>query len=75
MNTLRSVRSLTPAARERSTPLGKKDAARPMTFPDASGVPANLLPVSDASAFDQLKRLLDSEGAHLAEILAITAAI
>jgi hypothetical protein len=38
-----------------------------MVFPDASGVPANLLPVSDGSAFDQLKQLVDSEGANLAD--------
>jgi hypothetical protein len=38
-----------------------------MTFPDASGVPANMLPRNDASAFDQLKWLVDSEGEHLAD--------
>ena len=38
-----------------------------MTFPDASGVPANMLPISDGSAFDQLKQLVDSEGANLAD--------
>jgi hypothetical protein len=38
-----------------------------MQFPDASGVPANMLPTSDASAFDQLKSLVDSEGANLAD--------
>jgi hypothetical protein len=37
-----------------------------MVFPDASGVPANMLPVSDGRVFDQLKRLVDSEGSHLA---------
>ena len=47
-------------------PLGKKDSAKPMKYPNASGVPANMLPVSDASVFDQLKRLVDSEGPHLA---------
>ena len=47
-------------------PLGMKDSSRPMQFPDASGVPANLLPVSDGSVFDQLKRLVDSEGTNLA---------
>lgn len=41
--------------------------AKPMVFPDASGVPANLLPVSDGSVFDDIKTLVDSEGAHLAE--------
>ena len=38
-----------------------------MKFPDASGVPANMLPHSDATAFDQLKYLVDSEGANLAD--------
>ena len=38
-----------------------------MVFPDASGVPANMLPVSDGSVFDQLKQLVDSEGTNLAE--------
>ena len=47
-------------------PLGKKAEAKPMEFPNASGVPANMLPVSDATAFDQLKKLVDSEGANLA---------
>jgi hypothetical protein len=45
---------------------GKKKDALPMQFPDASGVPANMLPVSDGSVFDDLKRLVDSEGANLA---------
>jgi hypothetical protein len=48
-------------------PLGKKDSAKPMKFPDASGIPANMLPVSEGSAFDQLKRLVDSEGTSLAQ--------
>src|SRR5262245_29765870 len=47
-------------------PLGAK-AVRPMQFPDASGVSVNMLPISDASAFDQLKRLVDTEGRHLAD--------
>jgi hypothetical protein len=38
-----------------------------MQYPDASGVPVNMLPISDGSAFDQLKTLVDSEGANLAE--------
>ena len=37
-----------------------------MTFPDASGVSANLLPISDGSVFDQLKLLADREGDNLA---------
>ncbi len=44
-------------------PLGGKAAAKPMVFPDASGVPVNMLPISDGSVFNQLKQLLDSEGA------------
>jgi len=47
-------------------PLNGKAGAKPMKFPNASGVPANMLPVSDGRAFDQLKRLVDSEGVHLA---------
>lgn len=37
-----------------------------MKFPDASGVPANMLPVSNGHAFDQLKQLVESEGSTLA---------
>jgi hypothetical protein len=44
-----------------------KGQAKPMKFPDASGVPANMLPISDATAFDQLKKLVDTEGPHLAD--------
>src|SRR4030095_13260201 len=55
-------KNLTPAIsrieQSRIYPLGKKDSGKVMTFPDASGVPANMLPVSDDSAFDQLKRLV-----------------
>jgi hypothetical protein len=39
---------------------------KPMKFPNASGVPANMLPRSDASAFEQLKWLVDHEGESLA---------
>jgi hypothetical protein len=53
--------------KSRVYPLNVKAAAKPMVFPDASGVPANMLPVSDATAFDQLKQLIDSEGPHLAD--------
>ena len=42
-------------------PLNNKTGAKAMTFPDASGVSANMLPASDATAFDQLKALLDTE--------------
>lgn len=44
-------------------PLNNKDGAKPMTFPDGSGVPVNMLPRSDFSAFEQLKALIDSEPA------------
>jgi len=47
-------------------PLNGKATARPMQFPDASGVPANMLPVSDGSVFDDLKQLVDSEDSNLA---------
>ena len=43
-------------------PLGGEASAKPMQFPDASGVPVNMLPTSDDTAFDQLKLLVDSEG-------------
>ncbi|MGE4372206.1 MAG: DUF1254 domain-containing protein [Xanthobacter sp.] len=39
---------------------------KPMQFPNASGIPANMLPRSDFSAFEQLKWLLDKEGENLA---------
>ena len=47
-------------------PLKGEETAKPMVFPDASGVPANMLPVNDGRAFDQLKKLVDSEGSALA---------
>ncbi len=47
-------------------PLNGEAEAKPMKFPDASGVPVNMLPISDGSAFVQLKLLLDKEGANLA---------
>jgi len=43
------------------------DQRKPMQFPNASGVSANMLPRSDATAFDQLKWLLDSEGPNLSD--------
>jgi hypothetical protein len=48
-------------------PLEGKETTKAMQFPDASGVPANMLPRSDGSVFDQLKQLVDSEGTNLAE--------
>jgi hypothetical protein len=47
-------------------PLNGEAGAKPMKYPDGSGVPVNMLPRSDSSAFDQLKKLVDSEGANLA---------
>jgi hypothetical protein len=64
-------KNLTPAValieQSKIYPLNGEATARPMQFPDASGVPANLLPRDDVTAFDDLKKLLDSEGPHLAE--------
>jgi hypothetical protein len=64
-------KNLTPAVelveQSKIYPLNGKATAKAMVFPDASGVPANMLPISDGSAFDQLKLLVDSEGANLAE--------
>ena len=48
-------------------PLGKEDKAKRMIFPNASVVPANMLPASDSTAFDHLKQLLDSEPTSLVE--------
>jgi len=48
-------------------PLGQERTAKPMQFPNASGVPVNMLPRSDATAFDQLKRLIDREPDSLAD--------
>jgi len=47
--------------------LNGKEKAKPMIFPDASGVLADMLPIGDGAAFDHLKTLLDSEGANLAD--------
>lgn len=64
-------RHLTPAValleQSKIYPLGGQATARPMQFPDASGVPADMLPIRDGSAFDQLKRLVDSEDSSLAD--------
>jgi hypothetical protein len=42
-------------------PLGKEAQAKPMQFPDASGVSVNMLPPRDFSAFDMLKRFIDAD--------------
>jgi hypothetical protein len=63
-------KNLTPAVahleRTKIYPLNGEATAKPMIFPDASGIPVDMLPISDGSAFDQLKLLLDREGDNLA---------
>jgi len=63
-------KNLTPAVehmeKTRIYPLNGEAGAKPMKYPDASGVTANMLPIKDGSVFDQLKKLVDSEGANLA---------
>lgn len=63
-------KSLAPAVahleRTKIYPLNGKADVKPMKFPDASGVPVNMLPIGDGSAFDQLKLLVDGEGDNLA---------
>src|SRR5262245_59054442 len=48
-------------------PLGKQDSAAKMKFLDASGSPHAMLPRADATAFQQLKYLVDTEGSTLAD--------
>ena len=64
-------RNLAPAValieQSRIYPLNGKEAARPMQFPDASGVPVDMLPIRDGTAFDELKHLVESEGTSLAD--------
>jgi hypothetical protein len=47
--------------RTRIYPLGKESTAKPMQFPDASNVPANMLFPTDGTAFDMLSRFIDHE--------------
>jgi len=67
----RDPQDLAPAValieQSRIYPLGRKESARAMVFPDASGVPVDMLPSRDGSAFDELKTLVDSEGDSLAD--------
>jgi hypothetical protein len=64
-------RELAPAVQlleeARFYPLGQERTAKPMQFPNASGVPVNMLPRSDSIAFDQLKWLIDREPDSLAD--------
>ena len=48
-------------------PLGKQDSAAKMQFFDASGKRHNMLPRTDVEAFRQLKYLVETEGANLAD--------
>lgn len=48
-------------------PLGKKESAKTMNFPDASGKSLNMLPRNSIAAFEELKQLVDVEGDNLAE--------
>jgi len=63
-------KNLTPAVEHlemtKIYPLNGEAGAKPMKFPDASGVPVDMLPISDGSAFEQLKLLVDKEGENLA---------
>jgi hypothetical protein len=63
-------KNLTPAVahleKTRIYPLNREAGAKPMIFPDASAVPVDMLPISDGSAFEQLKLLLDREVNNLA---------
>jgi len=63
-------KNLTPAVahleRTKIYPLNGEATAKPMKFPDASGIPVNMLPISDGTVFEHLKRLVDSEGDDLA---------
>ena len=47
-------------------PLGGKAEAKPMEFPDGSGMEIDMLPRRDVEAFEQLKTIVDDEGANLA---------
>ena len=49
-------------------PLGHREIAKPMQFPDASGVPANMLFPSDGSYFEMLSRFIDSEVVEPADV-------
>jgi hypothetical protein len=49
-------------------PLGKEASAKPMQFPNASAVPANMLYPTDGSAFDMLDRFIQHEYADPADM-------
>lgn len=49
-------------------PLGKKDSALPMQFPDATGAPINMLFPEDGRYFDMLSRFIDAEAVDPADM-------
>ncbi|MGY5332253.1 DUF1254 domain-containing protein [Pseudomonas protegens] len=49
-------------------PLGKKDEALPMQFPDATGAPINMLFPEDGRYFDMLSRFIDAEAVDPADM-------
>jgi hypothetical protein len=54
--------------RTRIYPLGKKDSAKPMQFPDASNVPVNMLFPADGTYFQMLSRFIGSEVVETANV-------
>ena len=60
------VRAVEHLEKTKIYPLNGEATAKPMVFPDLSSVSLNMLPRTDASAFEQLKLLLDREGDNLA---------
>src|SRR5262245_8133653 len=49
-------------------PLGKEATAKPMQFPNASGVPVNMLYPSDGTAFDMIDRFIQHEAVDPADM-------
>ena len=64
--------NLTPAVKhiEKTViyPLGKKAVAKAMVYPDATDRKVSMLPQRNFTAWTQLKKLLDAEGGHLANV-------
>ena len=49
-------------------PLSRKEGAKPMQFPDASGIDVNLLFPQDGSYFDMLSRFIENEAVDPADL-------
>jgi hypothetical protein len=49
-------------------PLGKKNSAKPMQFPNASGVPVNMLYPHDFTAFEMIDRYIQHEYVDTADL-------